>query len=70
MDYQVADLLALPPRWQGAFGLVAEVYTVQALFGPAREAAIAALPGLVAPGGTLLVIARATDDPTRSATRP
>jgi SAM-dependent methyltransferase len=63
VDYQVADLLALPPRWQGAFDLVAEVYTVQALFGPAREAAIAALPGLVAPGGTLLVIARATDDP-------
>jgi SAM-dependent methyltransferase len=62
VDYQVADLLAPPPGWQGAFDLVAEIYTVQALYGPARAAAIRALPGLVAPGGTLLVIARATDD--------
>jgi SAM-dependent methyltransferase len=60
--YQVADLLAPPPGWQGAFGLVAEIYTVQALYGEARAAAIRALPRLVAPGGTLLVIARATDD--------
>ena len=63
VDYQVADLLAPPPGWPGAFDLVAEIYTVQALYGPARAAAIQALPGLVAPGGTLLVIARATDDP-------
>ncbi len=62
VNYQVADLLAPPPEWQGAFDLVVEIYTVQALYGPARAAAIAALPGLVAPGGTLLVIARATDD--------
>jgi SAM-dependent methyltransferase len=67
VDYQVADLLAPSPEWQGAFDLVAEVYTVQALYGPARAAAIGTLPGLVAPGGTLLVIARATDerDPVR-----
>src|SRR5215469_13142538 len=62
VDYQVADLLAPPAGWRGAFDLVAEIYTVQALYGPARAAAIRALPGLVAPGGTLLVIARATDD--------
>lgn len=67
VTYQVADLLAPPPAWAGAFDLVAEIYTVQALYGKARAAAIAALPGLVAPGGTLLVIARATDeqDPVR-----
>jgi hypothetical protein len=58
---QVADLLAPPPGWKGAFGLVVEIYTVQALYGTARAAAIPALPGLVAPGGTL-VIARATDE--------
>jgi SAM-dependent methyltransferase len=63
VDYQVTDLLAPPPEWQGTFDLVAEIYTVQALYGPARAAAIRALPGLVADGGTLLVIARATDDP-------
>ena len=67
VSYQVADLLAPPPGWAGAFDLVAEIYTVQALYGQARAAAIQALPGLVAPGGTLLVIARATDeeDPVR-----
>ena len=67
VTYQVADLLAPPPQWAGAFDLVAEVYTVQALYGAARAAAIKALPDLVAPGGTLLVIARATDeeDPVR-----
>jgi len=62
VDYQVADLLAPPPGWARAFDLVAEIYTVQALYGQARAAAIRALAGLVAPGGTLLVIARATDD--------
>jgi SAM-dependent methyltransferase len=62
VDYQVADLLAPPPAWHGAFDLVAEIYTVQALYGPARAAAIQTLPGLVTPGGTLLAIARATDD--------
>jgi hypothetical protein len=35
---------------------------VQALYGTARAAAINALPRLVAPGGTLLVIARAADE--------
>jgi len=62
VDYQVADLLAPPPGWARAFDLVAEIYTVQALYGQARAAAIRALASLVAPGGTLLVIARATDD--------
>jgi threonine dehydrogenase-like Zn-dependent dehydrogenase len=67
VTFEVADLLALPAAWEGAFDLVAELYTVQALYGQARGAAIGALPGLVAPGGTLLVIARATDeeDPVR-----
>lgn len=63
VNYQVADLLAPPPEWDAAFDLVVEIYTVQPLYGKARAAAIAALPRLVAPGGTLLVIARATDEP-------
>ena len=66
VTFQVADL-APPPERPGAFDLVAELYTVQARYGQAREAAIGALPGLVAPGGTLLVIARAAgeEDPVR-----
>jgi 2-polyprenyl-3-methyl-5-hydroxy-6-metoxy-1,4-benzoquinol methylase len=68
VTYEVADLLALPSAWAGAFDLVFEAYTVQPLFGPVREAALAALSGPVAPGGTLLVVAFATEEanPERS----
>jgi SAM-dependent methyltransferase len=67
VTYVTADLLNLPQAWAGAFDLVMEAYTVQPLYGPTRQAAIAALPIPVAPGGTLLVIARATneEDPFR-----
>lgn len=56
--WQTADLLALPAAWRGAFDLVNETYTLQALRPPFREQAIAALGGLVAPHGTLLIVAR------------
>ncbi|TVZ03689.1 class I SAM-dependent methyltransferase [Trebonia kvetii] len=62
VEYLAADLLDLPAAWAGAFDLVVEIYTVQPLYGPVRERALAALHGPVAPGGTLLVIARATND--------
>jgi pimeloyl-ACP methyl ester carboxylesterase/SAM-dependent methyltransferase len=62
VDYQVGDLLELPAAWIGAFDLVVEVYTVQALPDPPRPAAIANVTRLVAPGGTLLVIAVARED--------
>jgi SAM-dependent methyltransferase len=67
VSYVTADLLDLPCSWAGAFDLVLEIYTVQPLYGPARVRALAALHEPVAPGGTLLVIARATDeeDPER-----
>jgi len=70
VTYEVADLLALPPAWAGAFDLVFEAYTVQPLFGQVRKDALAALSGPVAPGGTLLVVAFATEetDPERSPT--
>lgn len=61
-EYVTADLLDLPAAWTGAFDLVVEIYTVQPLFGPVRERALAALAAPVAPGGTLLVIARATNE--------
>ena len=62
VSYVTADLLDLPATWTGGFDLVVEVYTVQPLFGPVRERALAALTAPVAPGGTLLVIARATNE--------
>jgi 2-polyprenyl-3-methyl-5-hydroxy-6-metoxy-1,4-benzoquinol methylase len=71
VSYVTADLLDLPSSWAGAFDLVVEIYTVQPLYGPVRERALAALHQPVAPGGTLLVIARATDekDPERDPDR-
>jgi SAM-dependent methyltransferase len=62
VTYAVADLLAAPGEWAGAFDLVFEAYTVQVLRGEPRRAALRALPGFVAPGGTLLVVARARDE--------
>ena len=62
VTYLAADLLDLPTAWAGAFDLVVEAYTIQPLYGPVRERALAALSGPVAPGGSLLVIARATDE--------
>jgi SAM-dependent methyltransferase len=59
VDYRVADLLDPPPEWRGAFDLVAEVFTVQALPDDVRPAAIANVAGFVAPGGTLVVVATA-----------
>lgn len=58
VDYRVADLMALPAPWTGAFDLVHECYTIQSVPGEMRAAFIAAIAGLVAPGGTLLVYAR------------
>lgn len=67
VTYVTADLLDLPTEWSGAFDLVVEIYTLQPLFGEIRARAIAAVHEPVAAGGTLLVIARATneEDPVR-----
>lgn len=60
--YEVADLLHAPAAWAQAFDLVVEVYTVQVLRDEPRREALLALPGFVAPGGTLLLIARGRDE--------
>jgi SAM-dependent methyltransferase len=57
VTYTVADLLALPPSWSGGFDLVVDIFTVQALPPALHQQAAAAVADLVAPGGTLLVIA-------------
>ncbi len=56
--YRVADVLEPPADWSGGFDFVFEAYTVQVLFGPARADAARSIGSLVAPGGTLLVVAR------------
>lgn len=66
VHYVVADLLDPPAGWRQAFDLVVESLTLQSLPDPPRRDAIASVGRLVAPGGTLIVNARArdeTDDP-------
>ncbi len=60
--YVAADLLDPPDDWLRAFDLVVEVITVQALPEPARRQAIVNVGRLVAPAGTLVVVAAARDD--------
>jgi SAM-dependent methyltransferase len=64
--YRTADLFDLPAEWRGAFDLVVEIYTVQALPREVRAQAVANVASLVGPGGTLLaiaVVANKKDDP-------
>ena len=57
VDYQVADLRRLPDAWQRRFDLVVESMTVQSLPIRLRDVAVRAIAELVAPGGTLIVVA-------------
>ena len=62
VHYRVADLLDAPADLRGAFDLVVESYTVQALPPSVRAEATRAVTAMVAPGGTLLVIAMVLAD--------
>ncbi len=62
IDFRVANLLELPAELVGAFDLVHETYTLQALKGGIREKAFAAVASAVKPGGRLLVICRSRGD--------
>jgi SAM-dependent methyltransferase len=59
--YETADLLNPPAAWLQAFDLVVESWILQALPDPPRREAISKLGRLVAPHGTLIVIARARE---------
>jgi SAM-dependent methyltransferase len=62
VDYVIADLLALPDDWRGAFDFVFESLTVQSMPVAFHERAIRAVCSLVAPGGTLLVISGSREE--------
>jgi pimeloyl-ACP methyl ester carboxylesterase/SAM-dependent methyltransferase len=62
VHYTTADLLDPPPEWLRAFDLVVDVFTVQALPDPPRDRAIVNVGRLVAPGGTLVVVAAVRDE--------
>jgi len=70
VEYRVADLLDPPPEWQGAFDLVVESMTVQALPRALRAQATAGVQGFVADGGTLVVIGYARTDEDADETGP
>jgi SAM-dependent methyltransferase len=61
VEYVVADLFDPPAEWQGAFDLVVEIYTVQALPIDLQPAATKQVTAQVRVGGTLLVIAVARE---------
>ncbi len=64
VDYRVADATDLPADLVGAFDLVVEIFTLQAVPDPPRAAIAAGIASLPAPGGTLLVVDRRdTGDP-------
>lgn len=56
VDYTVADVLAPPAAWTGAFDFVLESITVQSMPLSVRATAIGRIAGMIAPGGQLLVI--------------
>jgi len=62
VTYLVADVLDLPRDWQGRFDLVVESLTVQSM--PPAQHTVAArnIAGLVAPQGTLLVLATTREE--------
>ena len=62
VDYVAANLLDLPPEWLGGFDLVVEDMTVQSLPESLRSEATAGVASLVAPDGTLVVVAAARDE--------
>jgi SAM-dependent methyltransferase len=62
VDYRAADLFGLPDAWRRKFDLVHECYTLQALSAPLLPQALAALASTLAPGGKLLLVARARDE--------
>jgi SAM-dependent methyltransferase len=62
ISFATADVLDLPSAWRHAFALVVEVNTLQVLPRELRAPAARQLAEAVAPGGTLLVIARGRDE--------
>lgn len=59
VTYCTGDLFAPPDAWRQGFDLVHECYTLQALAVELLPKALATLRSLLAPGGRLLLVARA-----------
>lgn len=70
IDFRAADLFAPPAEWRGAFDFLHECYTLQALPASLLPEAARALADFLAPGGRILVIARARDEVAAAAGPP
>jgi SAM-dependent methyltransferase len=70
VDHRVADLLDLPGDLVGAFDLVVEIFTVQALHPSLRSAAQQGIRRLLAPGGEALVVQFVRQDHESAAAGP
>ncbi len=70
VDYVATDLLRPPDDWAGRFDFVVESYTLQVLTPALRRNAVRQVAGFVAPGGTLLVIARGREPSDPEGTMP
>src|SRR6478672_6022807 len=62
VKYLVADVLDLPGEWRRRFDLVVESLTVQSMPPEQHTAAAQSIAALVAPEGTLLVLATTRDE--------
>src|SRR3954454_9496808 len=62
VNYVVADVLDLPREWQGRFDLVVESLTLQSMPPEQHRVAAQNIAALVAPDGTLLVLATTRDE--------
>ncbi len=70
VDYQVADVLALPGAWRRAFALVVEIHTVQSLAPDQQRDGAAAIADTVAAGGSLFMRALVRREWEERPTRP
>ena len=70
VEYVVADLMNPPNDWARAFDFVQESYTLQVLPQALRDAAIRRVARFVAPGGSLLVVARGREPGDPPGTMP
>jgi SAM-dependent methyltransferase len=62
VSYVVANLLSPPADWIGKFDFILEAYTLQVLPSEMQTAAMKSMARLVAPGGSILLIARGRDE--------
>ncbi|MCF4968206.1 class I SAM-dependent methyltransferase [Nostoc sp. CMAA1605] len=70
VNYQVADLLAIPQQWHQAFDFVFECRNIQALPLSVRTAVISSITSVISPSGTLLVITHVRDTETEPSGPP